>query len=306
MLKYLVFLCCPFRIQVAINSLETDSNKQTITSNVSGNSVNNNNKSSGNNQQQQSATESKENNFEYDEDNEWDVGGIGDLIKDLDNDIKKTSETVSQNVNSTSEQSSSNSRSSSSSPSSLSTPSSTSTASGQLNQQQQHSQSIGSSSIQSNRQTEHDSKTKDSTDTDKSGKSKSAPASNSSIEKSQAKTQPTLSKPSAQHPSNKQKISTPSDQECGKKATQKSTLTGKTSDLIALEKNSLNIGNMSSNTAGQTTGKTGNKVGGDHQVGGLKMKIKRTKPGTKTSEAKHEIVKAEQNGSLSASDDINP
>lgn len=35
---------------------------------------------------------------------------------------------------------------------------------------------------------------------------------------------------------------------------------------------------------------------------GLKMKIKRTKPGTKTSEAKHEIVKSEQNG-LALQDD---
>lgn len=112
---------------MAINSLETDSNKRTITSNVSGNTLNNNNKSSGNNQQEyQSTTESKDNNFEYD-DNEWDVGGIGDLIKDLDNDIKKTSETdklIAPSKNSTSERS--NSRSSSSSPSSLSTPSSSS------------------------------------------------------------------------------------------------------------------------------------------------------------------------------------
>lgn len=67
------------------------------------------------------------------------------------------------------------------------------------------------------------------------------------------------------------------------------------------------IGNMSSNTAGQAA-KAGNKVAIDHQATldkGLKMKIKRTKPGTKTSEAKHEIVKAEQNGSLSGADDSN-
>jgi len=46
----------------------------------------------------------------------------------------------------------------------------------------------------------------------------------------------------------------------------------------------------------------------DHQATldkGLKMKIKRTKPGTKTSEAKHEIVKAEQNGTTSSTDDSN-
>lgn len=311
---------------MAINSLETDSNKQTITSNVSGSTLNNNNKSSGNNQQQQaqqqqqSATESKENNFEYD-DNEWDVGGIGDLIKDLDNDIKKTSETVSQTVNSTSEQSSSsggsggstasissnNSRSSSSSPSSLSTPSNTSTASAQLNQ---NSQSIGTSSIQSNRSIEQDTSrnkkdTIENTTTDKSGKAKSVPASSTSTEKGQTvKTSFVSTKPSAQL--TKQNHSTTNDQESGFGVTPKSTI-NKALELIALDK--ITIGNMSSNTAGQTSGKTGNKVAVDHQATldkGLKMKIKRTKPGTKTSEAKHEIVKAEQNGSLSGADDINP
>lgn len=35
------------------------------------------------------------------------------------------------------------------------------------------------------------------------------------------------------------------------------------------------------------------------------MKIKRTKTGTKTSEAKHEIVKAEQNGTTTSSDESN-
>lgn len=78
------------------------------------------------------------------------------------------------------------------------------------------------------------------------------------------------------------------------------------SETIVTANNPISIGNMSSNTAGQTTGKAGNKVSIDHQATldkGLKMKIKRTKPGTKTSEAKHEIVKAE-NGSLSSGDDI--
>lgn len=81
-----------------------------------------------------------------------------------------------------------------------------------------------------------------------------------------------------------------------------------TTELITSDKvtNKI-IGNMSSNAAGQTA-KTGNKVAIDHQATldkGLKMKIKRTKPGTKTSEAKHEIVKAEQNGLLSGADDSN-
>lgn len=79
------------------------------------------------------------------------------------------------------------------------------------------------------------------------------------------------------------------------------------SETIVTVNNPKSIGNMSSNTTGQTTGKAGNKLSIDHQATldkGLKMKIKRTKPGTKTSEAKHEIVKAEQNGSLSSGDDI--
>ncbi|XP_036232973.2 zinc finger protein 608 isoform X2 [Bactrocera oleae] len=56
---------------------------------------------------------------------------------------------------------------------------------------------------------------------------------------------------------------------------------------------------------GSGSGKSNSKMSIDHQATldkGLKMKIKRTKPGTKTSEAKHEIVKAteqqQQNGSL--------
>lgn len=58
----------------------------------------------------------------------------------------------------------------------------------------------------------------------------------------------------------------------------------------------------SSKSAGKLTAAT---TVVDHQATldkGLKMKIKRTKPGTKTSEAKHEIVKAEQNGAASGLD----
>lgn len=69
------------------------------------------------------------------------------------------------------------------------------------------------------------------------------------------------------------------------------------------------LSNMSS-TNNSSGGKSATKLAVDHQATldkGLKMKIKRTKPGTKTSEAKHEIVKAEQNGtsSLSSSADEN-
>lgn len=75
---------------------------------------------------------------------------------------------------------------------------------------------------------------------------------------------------------------------------------------------SINISGSASNAnSGQSnsssnSSKQNNKMSIDHQATldkGLKMKIKRTKPGTKTSEAKHEIVKATeqlQNG-LSAS-----
>lgn len=110
------------------------------------------------------------------------------------------------------------------------------------------------------------------------------------------------SKSSAQNQLNKQKHFALNDQEINTKKSHT------TSELVISDKNSKNIGNMSSNTAGQATSKTGNKVSIDHQATldkGLKMKIKRTKPGTKTSEAKHEIVKAEQNGSLSGADDSN-
>ncbi|XP_067633114.1 zinc finger protein 608 isoform X2 [Eurosta solidaginis] len=64
----------------------------------------------------------------------------------------------------------------------------------------------------------------------------------------------------------------------------------------------------SQNIGGSGGSKSSTKMSIDHQATldkGLKMKIKRTKPGTKTSEAKHEIVKAteqqqqqQQNGSI--------
>lgn len=68
---------------------------------------------------------------------------------------------------------------------------------------------------------------------------------------------------------------------------------------------SAGINNISSSQSGASTnssGKSNTKMSIDHQATldkGLKMKIKRTKPGTKSSEAKHEIVKAteqQQNG----------
>ncbi|KAK9875254.1 hypothetical protein WA026_007647, partial [Henosepilachna vigintioctopunctata] len=64
---------------------------------------------------------------------------------------------------------------------------------------------------------------------------------------------------------------------------------------------------MAANAAGpQATKAAAAKMAVEHSATvdkGLKMKIKRTKPGTKTSEAKHEIVKSnEQNGSADPSE----
>ena len=61
---------------------------------------------------------------------------------------------------------------------------------------------------------------------------------------------------------------------------------------------------MSSTT---NSGTKASKVSIDHQATldkGLKMKIKRTKTGTKTSDSKHEIVKSEQNGNLNSEDAV--
>ncbi|XP_058455502.1 mucin-2 isoform X2 [Malaya genurostris] len=83
-------------------------------------------------------------------------------------------------------------------------------------------------------------------------------------------------------------------------------------DLNALKSNRSSSSSTMSSTTSSSGGKSATKLSVDHQATldkGLKMKIKRTKPGTKTSEAKHEIVKAEQNGTSSLSstnvDEIN-
>ena len=69
------------------------------------------------------------------------------------------------------------------------------------------------------------------------------------------------------------------------------------------------IGKIESTTMSSTTnsGTKASKVSIDHQATldkGLKMKIKRTKTGTKTSDSKHEIVKSEQNGNLNSEDAV--
>lgn len=98
-------------MQVALNSLGTDSNKQT---NLSSNNNNNNKHLSSS-----SESPEKETNFEYD-DNEWDVDGIGDLLIDLDADIAKSSDTTQQQQQSTTLNNNNNLSSSSSSSSSSS------------------------------------------------------------------------------------------------------------------------------------------------------------------------------------------
>lgn len=73
--------------------------------------------------------------------------------------------------------------------------------------------------------------------------------------------------------------------------------------IIPLEDKNLLQAMASTGPSGTSAGKTATKMAMDHQATldkGLKMKIKRTKPGTKTSEAKHEIVKAELNGTAGA------
>lgn len=273
-------------LQVAINSLETESNKQTITSNVSGSNLNNNNKNSANNQQQQKqkqTTESKESNFEYD-DNEWDVGGIGDLIIDLDNDIEKSSGTVTLDVPKPStEQISSNSSSSTSSLSSVSTP------------------TIASTSLASSTSKSIDT----STGSGSSNKSQDN-LTDAKVERTEAANIP-LQVNSANA---ELKTATTEHHHKSPKQTSSSTTVGGSKSKISPTSDTTAGGTMSSNASGQGAGKAGNKLAIDHQATldkGLKMKIKRTKPGTKTSEAKHEIVKAEQqqNGALSGADDSN-
>lgn len=128
----------------------------------------------------------------------------------------------------------------------------------------------------------------------------SLPASTSiaSVERNQQS--PSLKSSNAQNPINRSKTTVLGDSD-------KKSHVPTTEPIVSEKSSSKTIGNMSSNAAGQTA-KAGSKVAIDHQATldkGLKMKIKRTKTGTKTSEAKHEIVKAEQNGSLSGADDSN-
>lgn len=87
---------------------------------------------------------------------------------------------------------------------------------------------------------------------------------------------------------------------------------GNINSIISREALNSNIGVVGSPGACNTNAslKSNSKMSIDHQATldkGLKMKIKRTKPGTKSSEAKHEIVKAtdQQNGLCTDKTNIN-
>lgn len=286
-------------MQVAINNLATDSNKQANTSSVSGSTLNNN-KISFNNQQQTTTTssESKESNFEYD-DNEWDVGGIGDLIIDLDNDIEQSSGSSVQQISSDIS-SSSSSIASLSSPSNSSITNQSSTSSSTHQKQIQPKVSSSTTNVLNSLVAARPNKTAFAS----VAPNKQQLPINTSSSVISSKTQLSSSKQS-QPSQQQQPQSHPSSPTNPNNVPQ--------SALIAQLNSNRQVGfvdanqklipeNMSSTPSGQGAGKAGTKVSIDHQS--LKMKIKRTKPGTKTSEAKHEIVKADmQNGAISGADD---
>lgn len=279
---------------MAINNLATDSNKQANTSSVSGSTLNNNKISFNNQQQTTVSSESKESNFEYD-DNEWDVGGIGDLIIDLDNDIEQSSGSSVQQI-------SSDISSSSSSIASLSSPSNSSITNQSSNtpHQKQIQPKVSSST------------TNVLNSLVASRPNKTAFASVAPKQQLPINTSSSVISSKTQLSSSKQSQPSQQPQQLPPSPTAPTTNVPQ-SALIAQLNSNRQVGfvdanqksipeNMSSTPSGQGAGKAGTKISIDHQS--LKMKIKRTKPGTKTSEAKHEIVKADmQNGAISGADD---
>lgn len=278
---------------MAINNLATDSNKQANTSSVSGSTLNNNKISFNNQQQTTLSSESKESNFEYD-DNEWDVGGIGDLIIDLDNDIEQSSGSSVQQI-------SSDISSSSSSIASLSSPSNSSITNQTPNTHQKQIQTKVSSSttnVLNSLVTSRPNKTAFASVAPK----QQLPINTSSSVIS-SKTQ--LSSSKQTQPSQQQQQQQPPSPTISTNVPQSALIAQLNSNRQVgfVDANQKSIPeNMSSTPSGQGAGKASTKISLDHQS--LKMKIKRTKPGTKTSEAKHEIVKADmQNGTISGADD---
>ncbi|XP_034936511.1 zinc finger protein 608 isoform X2 [Chelonus insularis] len=211
------------------------------------------------------ATTNVTNNFEYD-DNEWDIG-IGDLIIDLDADIEKTRDEKLSSGNGM-----------------ASTPASAATATTNQNHQSQQNATQHNATVQNS----------SSSAITATGNSQSSSSSSSSS------------------------LSSSSSPSCGVNSTSGG------------QSNSVNSSNASSNSNTSGNANSGNGPSGKQQSGtvnavhinagnpgkmavehsatvdkGLKMKIKRTKPGTKTSEAKHEIVKSNEINGTTSSQETN-
>lgn len=259
---------------VSNNLAATDSNKISTSSNSNSTTNTNNNKTStittvttsNTSSQQVNHTDTiskQETNFE-DYDNEWDVG-IGHLIIDLDADIEKST--------------------------------------------QQNNQSVGTAGLQqlsTNLQTKVSSG-KTNTENDPLAIPKTL------AQKSVTKLEQVYSPSKSQAPGPSVTLSQPTTTKAIVNDSQGGVKhhhhhhhhshhhkQNKESTTSLTEKMSSNSSTSSSKSAGKIT-----TTAVDHQATldkGLKMKIKRTKPGTKTSEAKHEIVKAEQNGAASGVD----
>ncbi|XP_011314594.1 zinc finger protein 608 isoform X2 [Fopius arisanus] len=204
------------------------------------------------------------NNFEYD-DNEWDIG-IGDLIIDLDADIEKTRDEKLSSGNGM-----------------ASTPASAATATANQNHQ-----------IQQNSTSNQNSSSSTTTSIITSGNGQSASLSLSCSSSTSALPSSSVNSTNSVNSGNTSGNTTSTTNNNHNSSNNNSTGNGPTgkqqpSAVNAVHTNAGNPGKMAVEHSA-TVDK------------GLKMKIKRTKPGTKTSEAKHEIVKSNEiNGTSSSS-----
>lgn len=247
----------------------------------------------------------KEANFEYD-DNEWDIG-IGDLIIDLDADIEKSSFTVSNSQQHT--------QSSLAGTSEYSETSVSSRNCDHIGQPSKVTSAYSSEKPFISVNTQSKGETVSSTSSKHHSSSfSSLPFAaeyhhqKSSVSESANRSVLNLSKHSlliSQLNSSKHHELTPliSSEKSGIKHSKTDTNFNNSIscglDLDSSESNRTSSLTTMSSTTGTSGGKSATKLAVDHQATldkGLKMKIKRTKPGSKSSEAKHEIVKAEQNG----------
>jgi hypothetical protein len=273
-----------------VNSLATDSNNKTT--NIRGSSLNNNRNFNNQSASHPSSEQLKDSNFEYD-DNEWDVG-IGDLIIDLDADIEKSAR-HDPSADLIATNSSENPLSGGGG----------GTATNQTAFELKKSLAAGTKPVSTNRQVAHSAQRQQQ---QASGLKQTAsilvgghPKPQTSIGSSTAKESqsPTLIR--HLNSSNKPPLSGGKSSSFVTPTKQQQQTTPPTEQKTESDK----LAAMSSN-ASKTGSSSATKLAVDHQATldkGLKMKIKRTKPGTKTSEAKHEIVKAEQNGTNVGVDD---